>query len=308
MASNLDTKGSFGHLVRKIRTANSVFRTYGLTGLVYVLRKKIGVSEVVVANTQAHDGEINAARLKMSEYLAATHNNTVAYGPFKGMTLPENNWWGQLDVGGQILGTYERHVQEKIAELAAPASVFVDIGSADGYFAVGAVKAGLFEHAICFEMSEKGRDVLRDSAANNGIADRVTIFGEVDLKSIVSSISEYPSGVILCDIEGGEFQLLTGKLLQKIRHMHVIVEIHARYLKDGEKLKSKLVDRASQYFDVEFLKRADIQISKYRELEYFNDNDRMLVFSEGRGFAGEWMFLAPKDSSGSGQRLNTPLR
>ena len=56
---------------------------------------------------------IRDARRKVLNTLLAQHNSKVGYGPFKGMKLNSNTWWGKFDLISKILGVYEEHVAEK---------------------------------------------------------------------------------------------------------------------------------------------------------------------------------------------------
>ena len=40
---------------------------------------------------------IRDARRKVLNTLLAQHNSKVGYGPFKGMKLNSNTWWGKFD-------------------------------------------------------------------------------------------------------------------------------------------------------------------------------------------------------------------
>ena len=63
-------------------------------------------------------------------------NNTVQYGPFKGLIISENVW-SEYDLSSKLLGIYEIHISSKIEELSASYENFVNLGGGDGYFALG---------------------------------------------------------------------------------------------------------------------------------------------------------------------------
>lgn len=39
----------------------------------------------------------------------------VKYGPFKGMKLNKDTWWGKCDLGSQCLGLYEKEILDFIS-------------------------------------------------------------------------------------------------------------------------------------------------------------------------------------------------
>ncbi len=242
--------------------------------------------------------KIVSAKAEVCDYLKRLHGNTVAHGTFRGMHLPEASYWGQTDTSAKILGTYERQVTDKIAEFAQPDGLMMDIGSADGYFAIGALRSGLFSRCVCFERSEKGQSVLRANAVKNGVMDRVTILGEASEAQILAAVPAGQTGVVLCDIEGGEFQVLSEAVLQHLSSMHIIVELHDFLVEKGPDLKAALVDLASKIFDVEIIGSTAPDPWAYPELDAFTDEKRLLAFSEGRDAAMEWLILRPRAAAG----------
>lgn len=235
------------------------------------------------------------ARAEVSRYLRNLHDNTVAYGPFKGLILPSSSSWGGHDIAAKILGSYESAVVERISNYAHHDGLLVDIGAADGYFAVGAMKAKLYAQCICFELSEKSRGVLANTAEQNGVSDNIHIYGKASEEAILKRIPAENQGVVLCDIEGAEFELLTSGVLQHLQKMRIIVELHDFMVENGAQLRANLIERASQFYEHEIIESDIPHLSKYQELKKFDDNHRLLAFSEGRDIAMEWLVLHPRE-------------
>ena len=230
----------------------------------------------------------------VADHLRELYQCKVAHGPYEGMQLPKEAWWGTKDACSKLLGVYERQIQDQLVSLAPRASVLIDVGAADGYHAIGAVGSGLYQRAICFEISAHGRERLKANAELNGLADKIEIHGEANTESLAPILAKIDSGVILCDIEGAEFELLSREFLEPARHFHFIIELHDRFVADGEAQKSGLFERANSLFGTKIIRSADIRISEFRELDQFNDTQRLLAFNEGRGAAMEWLVLTPR--------------
>jgi len=75
-------------------------------------------------------------RYMLSDRLAAQMSYTVAHGPFRGLKLSQERWWSAADRGSMLLGIYEGEVLAAIGSLARGRTTLVDIGAADGYYAV----------------------------------------------------------------------------------------------------------------------------------------------------------------------------
>ena len=237
---------------------------------------------------------IDTARARIADHLKELHGNTVAHGPFAGLRLPERSGWGRHDVSAKILGTYERQVVDLLVAWSAPGGVLVDLGAADGYLAVGALRAGLFAEAICFERSEKGRATLQAVSEQNGVGDRLRILGEATPASLLEVLDRHRPDLLLCDIEGAEFDLLDEDVLHRLSNTHVIVELHEFLVEDGLRMRRDLEARAARVFDVEIVGGSDPAVSGFPELDGFDDDHRLLAFSEGRDVRTDWLVLRPR--------------
>ena len=54
-------------------------------------------------------------------------NGTVLEGPFKGLKLNNDTWWGKSDLGSQCLGLYEKEILDFISR-QEKIDTFLDIG------------------------------------------------------------------------------------------------------------------------------------------------------------------------------------
>lgn len=253
-----------------------------------------GVGNVVIrtlVRLGLYEPEILQARRKANELVRRIHSETVAYGPFSGVKLSSESWWGQLIYSSRILGTYGSQAANKISLLSRPQGQLINIGSADGFFAIGVLKAGWFDEAVCFEISEQGQKFTAQNAKINGLEDKITILGEVDA-DVLTALSQIRDDIlILCDIEGGEFTLFDDALLSALRANALIIELHPHLVENGTEVRDEFVEKAGKYFDVEVIKQAPLPVGAFDELAILTDNERMLAFSEGRGGAGGWPVL-----------------
>ena len=96
--------------------------------------------------------------------------------------------------------------------------------------------------------------------------------------------------LILCDIEGGEFELFSNKLLNKLYPANIIIEIH----KAPKKEEQDLENRISKLFTIKKIIQNPKSLNIYDELKNFNDNNRSLLLSEGRSYVQEWWHAIPK--------------
>lgn len=237
---------------------------------------------------------IKAKKTLLTRKIAKTYRQTIAYGPLRGTRLSTNSRWGARDRSSMFLGLYEKEVLEHLTLLAPRYHTLIDIGAGDGYYAVGCVRANLFEHAIAFEISESGRNIVRDTARLNDVSKQIQIHGAATLPLLQGIALRLPHPpVLLIDIEGGEFDLITAEFLDLFRHSSIIIEIHEHLVSDGEKRYAALLQHCRPLFSLREIRTGPRDLSSFPELETLSDDERWLMCSEGRRHLGKWLFLEP---------------
>ena len=147
----------------------------------------------------------------------------VLSGPFAGMLYVDEVVWGCITP--KWLGTYELELHPVVAEIARQGyQTIIDVGSAEGYYAVG--MARLLPHAMvkAFDTERLGRMQLGRLSALNGTTARIAI-GE----RFVPTASPDPSGgntLLISDIEGFEQPLLDPLRHPVLLCYDLLVEVH----------------------------------------------------------------------------------
>jgi hypothetical protein len=217
----------------------------------------------------------------------------VAYGPFRGLQLGAHSWWG-VDRAGMLLGLYEKEILDRFDGLPASHRTFIDLGAADGYYALGALVSDRFDHCYCYEACEQALERLAQNARLNQVADRLSILGLAkpdfwkDLQGIGVDLSK---AVMVVDIEGGEFNLLDSSTLEAFRGAVIFVELHEFFRADGREAVIELKRRAEKHFRIEEFSSGPRDLSNFPEISTFRDDDRWLICSEGRPRPMTWLRL-----------------
>lgn len=246
------------------------------------------------AKLLGQDDAIANAKQKVLTRLIDVHGPIVSYGPFKGMKLSKDAWWGKFDIISKILGIYEPHIVDRLVTFADDgAKTFVDIGSADGYFPIGLTSGAIFEKAYAFEISSEARAKMLISIESNGCGDKIVIGQEANAKTLQQVVETNKDAVILIDIEGAEYDFLDETVLAMIKNCRIICELHPWLVKDGRRREQDLEERANKLFRVSFLERVAYEPNKFAELDEFSDDERLLACSEGRSKNTRWMLLDP---------------
>src|SRR5205807_4237653 len=78
----------------------------------------------------------------------------------------------------KLLGIYERELNPFIEQACAlNFPLIVDVGAAEGYYAIGMALRNPNARLIAFEMEQKGRAALEEMARLNNVMSRVEILG-----------------------------------------------------------------------------------------------------------------------------------
>ena len=149
----------------------------------------------------------------------------VASGPFKGMSYIRESAGSQW--APKLLGTYEMELAPIMeAIIARPPVRVVDIGAAEGYYAVGLAWRIPSTLVIAFEAQETARKLLEDVATANGVADHIEVRGHCSPEWLNDSLQGGTGTLVICDVEGAELQLLDPVKSPDLSYADVLVEAH----------------------------------------------------------------------------------
>lgn len=239
---------------------------------------------------------IRERQARISREVFEMTGGQVRHGPFSGMRLSGDTWWGELDLGSQCLGLYEKELLDVI-EAMEPGQfdAFIDIGAADGYYAVGVLHAHKVHKCICFEQSPEGRRAIEENWQRNGSPGDLAIHAEANLETISKlQGADIGRALVVVDIEGFEFTLLQPQVLELLSSCTVIVEIH-NWVENFLERYEQLLRNAARHFDVSFIERTERQTSHLPELRDFTDDNRLLLTSERRPCLMRFLKLEPFD-------------
>ena len=230
------------------------------------------------------------ARRNISDKIRQHYQSRIAYGPFKGMILSQDAHWGSADHGTMILGLYEKEILNELSTLANTKSSFIDLGAADGYYGLGVLASGLFCNSYLFEITEKGRDVIKANAELNNIKHGYTILGEAE-EDFYNQIPDenLNNSIVLVDIEGAEYRVFTELTFQKIKNSTIIIEIHEHLHNDAADKIKKLIQNAAKTHNCKRISTGSRDLSVFEELKSISDNQRWLICSEGRPYLMSWL-------------------
>ena len=168
-----------------------------------------------------------ARRIEITGEILRVSGPGVISGPFAGMRLPDASSWGDGDLAPKLLGCYEEELHPAIERAIArqPARV-INVGCAEGYYAIGLARRLPQAKVFAFDIDAKAQEVCRAAAAENGVAERVTVGGLCTPEILRNLAGEPGRSLIFMDCEGGELTLLDAPTVTKLAASDVLVECH----------------------------------------------------------------------------------
>ncbi|MCR5878993.1 methyltransferase [Phenylobacterium sp. J367] len=227
------------------------------------------------------------SRLLANTYAVHEHN-VVQLGPFAGLHYATRATEGAMMP--RLLGTYETELHPHLLRFAAQdLDCVIDVGCAEGYYAVGLARLmpGVTVHA--FDTSADARAACALNARDNGVEAQVVIgatFAPEDFQAFAGR-----RALVIMDVEGAEDELLLPDRAPALAHMRVIVETHEGH-RPG--VRQRLIDRFSPTHEVLVVDhggRPQTLPPWIRELGHL---DHLLAVWEFRTGPTPWLVMTPK--------------
>jgi SAM-dependent methyltransferase len=160
-----------------------------------------------------------AAEPHLLEVLA----DEVQAGPFRGMKLNRQSSWGRM--APYLLGSYELELHPWLERLISrQPPVVIDVGCADGYYAVGMARAVSNAQVYGFDIDPLSRKHCIENAVRNDVADRVEVRSNASQQELDALI--VPGSFVLFDCEGCERKLVDPKKIPSLKDATILIELH----------------------------------------------------------------------------------
>jgi hypothetical protein len=223
----------------------------------------------------------------------------VRSGPFEGMC------YGVHAVGSvltpKLLGTYEKELAAVIEHLPV-FDLVIDIGAAEGWYAVGLLYRKIARKVVAFELTDSGQKACRDTAGKNAVAGRLEVRGKCTVDELRLLLCSLPRTgyrvLIISDCEGYENELFTADMLKLCRKAHLIIETHDSFVPGTHMRLAQELDSSHIVTHIQPVRRSrsDIISSPANPAPWWLRISviRRLLLLERRGPGIAWIYAVPK--------------
>jgi 2-polyprenyl-3-methyl-5-hydroxy-6-metoxy-1,4-benzoquinol methylase len=226
-------------------------------------------------------------RAEITSALFQAQSGNVLSGPFAGMSMLPQASWGDGDLAPKLLGCYEAELHPSIAKaISRKPKKIINIGCAEGYYAVGMARALPQSQVFAFDIDEKARAICDRAAAANHVRERAQVAGACTLDTLRDTISNDDRTLLLVDCEGSELQLLDPAQVPSIAACDVIVECHD-FL--NSTITATLRQRFAASHDVEIVSEGPRDPNQFPTLQRWQSTDRWLAVNENRPMTMNWL-------------------
>lgn len=244
--------------------------------------------------------QLNLALRLLSKWRSVLIQNTllqqqgtiVMQGPLQGLDfLPQSAEGCHI---AKLLGCYEQPLQPFIeAAIAEKYPTILNIGCAEGYYAVGMARRMPNTRVLAYDLNPKAQEVCAQLAHKNQVADRVAVGGLFSPEDFAPYANQRV--LLMCDIEGAERELLDPALAPDLKGMDIIVESHECLIPGITQL---LIDRFKATHEITLV-QDDGQRQLIKPPNWFINLahlDQLLATWEWRSGPTPWLVMKPKSS------------
>ncbi len=226
---------------------------------------------------------LQARRRAMINSLLQVHSGKVISGPFAGMTLPPE----ACDLPSKLLGCYEAELHSAITKaVERKPAVIVNVGSGQGYYAVGLAKLLPRSRVFAFDSNPTSQEICRRAAGANEVSDRVMIAGKCDRELLRQVAAQAERPLLVVDCEGAELELLDPVGAPELLSCDMIVECHDFM---NPRITATLHERFSTSHDLENVLEGARDPNQFESLQRWQSIDRWIAMNEGRTALTNWL-------------------
>ena len=224
--------------------------------------------------------------LDIAKRFSDSNGSSVLYGPFAGMKYPVASILSRHSVP-MLLGSYERELHEIIdAALRREYHLVIDVGSAEGYYAVGFALKGR-SPVVTFDADARELGLCKAMARLNGVENRITARRWCTPEAL-RALAAGTRCFILSDCEGYEAELFGDATANVLTRSDVLIEIH------GDAYEP-LRERFSKTHAVRTLVASERSASDYSELACLGADGACAV-AEYRPPGQRWLYAVSRES------------
>lgn len=218
----------------------------------------------------------------------------VQSGPFAGMKYVEQAVGSALLP--KLIGSYECELHSVVKALPAKAyDAVVDVGCAEGFYAVGLARMLAKTAVHAYDVNPEGRNLCRAMAALNQVSERVTVrefCSPETLQTLQIPGVLNPRVLVISDCEGYELTLLDPTLAPRLQGWDILVELHDFFHPDlTPGLTQTLIERFQGTHAITLITSAPRTPPDHPQVSFLPPEDQAMALNEYRRAGQQWAWM-----------------
>jgi hypothetical protein len=213
----------------------------------------------------------------------------IQAGPFAGMEFAPHQIAGCHMP--KLLGSLESELHPFIYSMPqAQYDTILNIGCAEGYYAVGLKRMLPQTRMIAFDVNPQARRVCAQVAAFNKV--------DVEIEEVYrhEDFARFPGRtLVFCDIEGDEIELIDPENAPSLRYMDLVVELHRMPVGHARDI---VPPRFRESHDIQIVEDGSAPVNIPPSLRGLLELDRLLCLWEWRSHANAWAIMKARSLGG----------
>lgn len=206
---------------------------------------------------------------------------TVKAGPFRGMRYPDFIAYGSA-MYPKLAGCYESELLPSIESMISKNyQTIVDIGCAEGYYAVGFAMRCPEARVYAFDVEAGAMEACQKMAKLNNVDNRM-VYGTFCSAETLMQIPYGSRSLVISDCEGYEKELFTPSVLSRLSKVDLLIELHDLY---DERISHRVLSAIAETHEVELIysENTFIRMERMGILGDYSDQQVLDFFVERNG-------------------------
>lgn len=211
----------------------------------------------------------------------------VLHGPFEGLKYPHIDIT-EATLVPKIAGSYESQLNSIVERIIEKDySDIIDVGCAEGYYAVGFAKRMPATTIHAYDVNKKDLEFCALMAKENSASN--IRFGTFCSPQTLTDFISNGRTLVFCDAEGYELELFTPEVITKLKNTDFLIELHDTV---NPQLSSILKSRFISTHRIEIVNnRQTEETSFFHKLGMLDARDKLYAVTEHRGGYNENCFM-----------------
>ena len=218
----------------------------------------------------------------------------VLSGPFKGMQYPDLNIT-EASFLPKIVGSYECQLHDVIKDiLSTNYADIIDVGSAEGYYAVGLAKSMPHTKVHAFDINTRDMEFCRRMAALNKVSN--ITYNQFCSPQTLIEFESKGRLLVFCDAEGYELELFTPEVIAQRKNTDYLIELHDLI---NPAITPTLISRFEKTHEIHYFNNRRCSLERFTADLSLSDDDKSFAVMEHRGgyyqnSFMEWIYVKSK--------------